>query len=85
MAEKKNYYEILGVSKTASEEDKAPLQSAVDEAKKALESDDEETYKKAFETLTNAIQPVIAKMYQQANGGAGAPGGAPDGGEEFHQ
>lgn len=70
-----------------SDEDKATLQSAVDEAKKALDSDDEETYKKAFETLTSTIQPVVAKMYQQGgapNGANGAPNGA-DGGEEFHQ
>ncbi len=69
-----------------SDEDKATLQSAVDEAKKELEADDEEKFNKAFEELTSKIQPVIAKMYQQ--GGAGAPGadGAPNAGdEEFHQ
>lgn len=70
-----------------SEEDKATLQSAVDEAKKELESDDEERINAAYETLTNAVQPVFAKMYQQAAGAnsAGAPG--PDGADdtEFHQ
>ncbi len=69
-----------------SEEDKATLQSAVDEAKKDLESDDEEAFKSGYEKLTNAVQPVFQKMYQNAQT-AGAQGDS-DGGagdEEFHQ
>ena len=70
-----------------SEEDKTTLQEAVDEAKKELESDDEARYNAAFETLSQKIQPVIAKLYQQAGGANGAPGagGPADGGDEFHQ
>lgn len=70
-----------------SEEDKTTLQEAVDEAKKELESDDEARYNAAFETLSQKIQPVIAKLYQQAGGANGAPGagGSADGGDEFHQ
>lgn len=71
-----------------SDEDKATLQSAVDEAKKDLESDDEETYKSGYEKLTNAVQPVFQKMYQnaQAAGAQGDPNGGEAGGdEEFHQ
>ena len=67
-----------------SDEDKATLQSAVDEAKKDLEADDEEKYNAAFEELSKKIQPVIAKLYQQG----GAQGGGEDpnaGGDEFHQ
>ena len=63
------------------------MQDAVDEAKKELESDDEERYNAAMEKLSSTIQPIIGKMYQQAGGAAGgnpADGGA-DGGEEFHQ
>ena len=67
-----------------SEEDKAALQSAVDEAKKELESDDEERFKSAFENLSNKIQPIFAKLYSQAGGAQGAPGGQ-SGDEEFHQ
>ncbi len=68
-----------------SEEDKAALQSAVDEAKKELESDDDEKITTAYETLTNAVQPVFAKLYSQA-GGAGAPGAeTPEDDTEFHQ
>ncbi len=66
-----------------SDEDKATLQSAVDEAKKDLESDDEEKYNAAFEELSKKIQPVIAKLYQQ-NAAGGNPGSNP-GDEEFHQ
>ena len=69
-----------------SEEDKTTLQEAVDEAKKELESDDEARYNAAFETLSQKIQPVIAKLYQQAGGANGAPhAGDADGGDEFHQ
>ncbi len=67
-----------------SEEDKTTLQEAVDEAKKELESDDEARYNAAFETLSQKIQPIVAKLYQQA-GGAPEAGGPADGGDEFHQ
>ncbi len=70
-----------------SEEDKATLQSAVDEAKKELESDDDERIKAAFDTLSNAVQPVFAKMYQQAQGATGEQGAPNADGDdtEFHQ
>ncbi len=68
-----------------TEDDKAALTSATEEAKKALDSDDEEQYKAAFAELSNKVQPIFAKFYQQA-GAQGAPNGAQDGGdEEFHQ
>ena len=70
-----------------SDEEKATLNSAVEEAKKELDADDEERFNAAFEKLSNAVQPIFQKMYQQnaANGG-GAPGGEPQAGdEEFHQ
>ena len=70
-----------------SDDDKKVLQDAVDEAKKELDCDDEARYNQAFETLSNKIQPVVAKMYQQAGGAQGGAAG-PDGGDgdtEFHQ
>ena len=69
------------------ENDKATLQSAIDAAKKDLESDNDETIKAAYETLMNSVQPVFAKLYQQNAGAQGDPnmgGASPDGGE-FHQ
>ncbi len=69
-----------------TDDDKATLNSAVEEAKKALDSDDEEQYKAAFEELSNKVQPVFAKLYQQAGGAQGAnPNPDPNGDEEFHQ
>ena len=70
-----------------SEEDKAELQSAVDEAKKELDADDEEKFNAAFETLSNKIQPIFQKMYQQAGGaqGAGPDAGGSTDDTEFHQ
>ena len=64
--------------------DKATLQSAIDKAKEELASDDDERIKAAFETLTNSIQPVIAKLYQ-ANGGANGAGADNGSDTEFHQ
>ena len=74
-----------------SEEEKNELNAAVEEAKKELEADDEEKYNAAFEALTEKVQPIFQKMYQQAGaqgaqgtqGAGGAAGGADD--TEFHQ
>ena len=44
----------------------------------------DERIKAAFETLTNSIQPVIAKLYQ-ANGGANGAGADNGSDTEFHQ
>ena len=70
-----------------SEEDKVELQSAVDEAKKELDADDEEKFNAAFETLSNKIQPIFQKMYQQAGGAqdAGPDTNGSAGDTEFHQ
>ncbi len=70
-----------------SDEEKATLNSAVEEAKKELDADDEERFNAAFEKLSNAVQPIFQKMYQQnaANGAAGGPAGEQPGDEEFHQ
>ena len=70
-----------------SDEEKATLNSAVEEAKKELDADDEERFNAAFEKLSNAVQPIFQKMYQQnAANGSGAQSGEPQAGdEEFHQ
>ncbi len=54
-----------------SEEDKRTVEDAVASAKTELESGDNDRIKAASETLTQKIQPVIAKIYQQAQGAAG--------------
>ncbi len=64
-----------------SDEDKEAIRVAVEAAKTELASDDDERIKAAFETLSNSVQPIFAKMYQQ-NGGAQAGG---EGDTEFHQ
>ena len=64
--------------------DKATLQAAIDAAKKDLESDDDEVVKAAYDTLMNSVQPVFAKLYQQASAQGGPDMGGADGGE-FHQ
>ncbi len=69
-----------------SDDDKATLNSAVEEAKKELDADDEDRFNAAFEKLSNAVQPIFQKMYQQNAGGAqGGPAGEQPGDEEFHQ
>ena len=71
---------------TPSEEDKAKVEEAVKKAKEELNSNDNDRIVKATEELSNEVQGVFAKLYQQANpnGDPNAQGGA-NGGEEFHQ
>ena len=68
-----------------TDEDKATVENAVKEAKVELESNDNDRIVKATEKLSNDVQAVFAKLYQQAQqaGGAGAPDG--EGDTEFHQ
>lgn len=67
-----------------SDDDKAVLNSAVEDAKKELEADDEEKFKSAFDELSSKVQPIFAKMYQSAGGSAPNADGS-DGDTEFHQ
>jgi molecular chaperone DnaK len=62
------------------------LQAAVDAAKTELESGDDERITAAYDKLMQDVQPVFAKLYQQAGGagGAGPDAGAGDD-TEFHQ
>jgi molecular chaperone DnaK len=70
-----------------SEDDKKVVDDAIAKAKTELESGDDERIKAAFDTLQKDVQPVIAKLYSQAQGAAGgANGGQSDGGDtEFRQ
>ncbi len=65
--------------------DKATLQAAIDAAKSELASEDDDRIKAAYDKLMQDVQPVFAKLYQQAGAQQGAPN--PDGGDdtEFHQ
>lgn len=69
-----------------SEDDKKVVEDAIASAKTELESGDDDRIKAASEKLQQDIQPVIAKMYQQAQGAAG---NSTDGGNgddtEFNQ
>ena len=69
-----------------SEEDKNTINGAIATAKAELESNDDARITAAYDTLMNTIQPVFAKLYQQAGAqGGAAPQDAPAGDEEFHQ
>ena len=71
-----------------SEEDKATVEAAVKEAKDELASEDNDRIVKATEKLSNGVQGVFAKLYQQAQGAANANAGAQGGNDddtEFHQ
>ena len=77
---------IYQVEKTVAEhgdklpaEEKEGLTSAITNAKEALDADDADALKAAFETLTTASHKLAEIMYQ-TDGDADAPGGAaPDG------
>ena len=72
-----------------SEEDKSTVENAVKEAKEELASEDNDRIVKATEKLSNDVQGVFAKLYQQAQGAQGGNAGAEQSGEdgdtEFHQ
>ncbi|MCB9822960.1 molecular chaperone DnaK [Candidatus Nomurabacteria bacterium] len=50
-----------------SDDDKKVIEDAVEEAKKHQESDDKEELEAAAKALMDAIQPIGAKMYEQAS------------------
>ena len=56
-----------------SDEDKATVQSELDEFKKVKETNDVEQIKAAIEPLTQKVYQIFGKLYQQEN-----PQGAPD-------
>ena len=61
----------------ATAEEKAAVEKAIEELKKAIEANNVEDMKAKTEALTQAIYPISAKMYQeaQAAGEAGQTGG----------
>ena len=61
----------------ATAEEKAAVEKAIEELKKAIEANNVEDMKAKTEALTQAIYPISAKMYQeaQAAGEAGQAGG----------
>ena len=70
-----------------TEEDKAKVEEAVKKAKEELASNDNDRIVKATEELSNEVQGVFSKLYQQSNpnGDPNAQGGANGGDTEFHQ
>ena len=68
-----------------SAEDKAPIESALNDLKEALKSDNTDEIKAKTEALQNAFYALSSKVYSQANPNGGAPdfsnmnmGGAPE-------
>lgn len=87
---------IFSVEKTVKEagdkltaEDKAKVEEAVKEAKTELETNDMDKMKAATEKLSNEVQPIFSKLYQQAqaeNANDNNNNGSADNGDtEFHQ
>jgi len=56
-----------------SAEDKAPIESAMNDLKEALKSDNTDDIKAKTEALQNAFYALSSKVYQQANPNGGAP------------
>ena len=65
-----------------SDEDKTVVENAIKEAKAELESGDNDRIVKATEKLSNDVQGVFSKLYQQAQQNVNPEG---DGDTEFHQ
>ncbi len=60
-----------------SDDDKKELDKVIEEAKKALESDDKDKLETAAKELTDKLMPIGAKLYEQA-----APADSGDGKEK---
>ncbi len=65
-----------------SEDDKKTVEDAISKAKTELESDDADRIKGALDELTRDVQPVIAKIYQQAQGSADSSSYTDNGGND---
>jgi molecular chaperone DnaK len=59
--------------------DRAPIESAIEELRKAIEKNDVDEMKRRLEALNTAQHKAAEAMYRAANAGAGAPGGQPGG------
>jgi molecular chaperone DnaK len=59
--------------------DRAPIESAIEELKKAIERNDTAEMKRAMETLTSAQHRAAEAMYKNANTGGQAAAGQPGG------
>jgi molecular chaperone DnaK len=59
--------------------DRQPIESAIEELKKAIEKNDLDDIKKRLEALNTAQHKAAEAMYRAANAGAGAPGAEPGG------
>ena len=68
-----------------TEEDKAKVESAVAKAKEELASNDNDRIVKATEELSNEVQGIFSKLYQQANPNGQDPNANGAGDTEFHQ
>jgi molecular chaperone DnaK len=64
-----------------SAEDRQPIETAIEDLRKAIEKNDVEAMKRGMETLNTAQHKAAEAMYRAANAGGGAaPGAEPDAG-----
>jgi molecular chaperone DnaK len=64
-----------------SASDRAPIESAIEDLRKAIEKNDVDDMKRKLDALNTAQHKAAEAMYRSASGGAqGAPGGQPGGG-----
>jgi molecular chaperone DnaK len=62
--------------------DRAPIESAIEELKKAIERNDTAEMKRAMEALNTAQHRLAEAMYKAAAAGAGGPAGGPQAGPQ---
>jgi molecular chaperone DnaK len=63
-----------------SPEDQGRINTALEDSKKALESNDADKIKAAQENLMKAAHKLSEEVYRKASGGGGTPGGGTSGG-----
>jgi molecular chaperone DnaK len=65
-----------------SSSDKQPIESAIEDLKRAIEKNDVADMKKAMEALNTAQHKAAEVLYKSASAAGGGPSGGPSGGQE---
>ena len=73
---------MTDVGDKITEQDKAPVNEAIEKLKKTMEGGDTEAIKADTDALMKAFEPVAQKIYQDAQAGAGAQGNSDAGAQD---
>ena len=76
MAKKRDYYEVLGINRDASDDEKKQIEDAIKAVEDSIRGNDKAEIEAKTEMLGTAAQKLGEKMYAQQQAQAGAEGAA---------